>query len=46
MGFIGKLRFLFFSSYFPKKARLVNHDVYASCTPFWFTLTSENVEHS
>jgi len=31
---------------FPKEARLVNHDVYASVTTFWFAVTLDNVEHS
>lgn len=36
----------FFPPYFPKEARPVNQDVYASCTAFWFMVTSEDVEHS
>lgn len=45
MGFVGKLRVLLFSR-FPKEARLLNPDVCAACTAFWFMATSENVEHS
>lgn len=44
MGFIGKLKGFFLD--FPREVRLGNHDVYASRTSFWFTVTSEKFERS